>query len=1089
MESSKITRYQSVDNGYAITGSREIFNRTLYGSHANDQLPERYFTFAGDAPLFMGAVSDYSKHTACHYAKCGTLMSGLALTYGGKNQHFYTDKIDTSSRWFHECSDIDAVFRNGWMEYRLSQFSPWFPDVKVKIQVLPLSPEDGFLVHYRIKTDQRIIFCAGLGGITGFTGRFEYYEATERQFSAADCAGNTVICDGEKAMIKDGDGQFIRIGASFPVEMGLADAVSMQNDFPGMFISNNPAEGVPKALKISAEINAGEAFEGFLVVLGNGSESALDRWLKHKNPLAALKRQVRQKHAALEIYTPDQRFNQTVAPTVLAIDASWHEKTFCHGAHGYHAPYLGWRSWYGPSVIGWHERVGQAVRSHISDIWTNAPGDEKVWYDGNDRPDLDHEGTQYHQISNSAGFIPCLLGSNDIYNMQEVGVDMALHHLEWTGDLNLAGDIFSALGGVLDWEERILDPDGDGLFQNFLNTWISDGHSYNGGGCAQSSFYNYRANLALAKIAAKLKLPDEIFKRRAAKIFAAVNDKLWLPENGVFAEYVDTIGKCLTHPEPELSTIYLAVDCGVSDMFQASRMFRYVEKQLRCETTANNGKLFYSSNWYPKKYSTCGLFPAENAHLALAYFQCGLKEPAFELLQGLSDAFFNGRSPGCLNHILVGRGASDVGDFDFSDVTSMYLRLVVEGLYGIRFKLLDDIIEIAPGFPADWTHAKCSLRDSALDYHRDGSEESFHFYCEKQYRKKFKIPLRSTELESVFLNGEPVNYELEAAINNCFMIVETELCGHLHLRINHGADALPVMSVRNIKVIQGNKFIFELENGNITGWHEETNTLDILSLSGNRIVGKTPEKNGDYTLFLQVSSGEFRAWSPVGLSVERIEDIIENEAVSPAEFEPLDISACFNCSLDKLYSLEYRSPRPEGYSIGTRLNGRYAWEWNHHGHNKIEIDDSILRQSGGIFRTSSGIEFSTPQSGENLACASIWDNFPGELIVPLEGKASELAVFLIGSTNAMQSRVVNAQIRVSYQDGAGEEIKLVNPDNFDDWLQPALQTENETVYFSACNHGIVQRIKLDPERELAAVSIEAVANEIIIGILGISIAR
>jgi hypothetical protein len=30
------TRYRPVDNGYEIVGSREVFNRTLYGSHAND---------------------------------------------------------------------------------------------------------------------------------------------------------------------------------------------------------------------------------------------------------------------------------------------------------------------------------------------------------------------------------------------------------------------------------------------------------------------------------------------------------------------------------------------------------------------------------------------------------------------------------------------------------------------------------------------------------------------------------------------------------------------------------------------------------------------------------------------------------------------------------------------------------------------------------------------------------------------------------------------------------------------------------------------------------------------------------------------
>jgi len=140
-------RYQPVDNGYEIIGSRELFNRTLYGSHANDDSAERYFTFSGDLPLFMGAATDWSRHTACHYAKSGVLMSGLALTPGAKTPHFYSGDIDISSRWFHGAEDIVAVFRNGWMEYELRQLSAWFPDVKVSLSAFPLIPEDGFLVH------------------------------------------------------------------------------------------------------------------------------------------------------------------------------------------------------------------------------------------------------------------------------------------------------------------------------------------------------------------------------------------------------------------------------------------------------------------------------------------------------------------------------------------------------------------------------------------------------------------------------------------------------------------------------------------------------------------------------------------------------------------------------------------------------------------------------------------------------------------------------------------------------------------------------------------------------------------------------
>ena len=140
-----------------------------------------------------------------------------------------------------------------------------------------------------------------------------------------------------------------------------------------------------------------------------------------------------------------------------------------------------------------------------------------------------------------------------------------------------------------------------------------------------------------------------------------------------------------------------------------------------------------------------------------------------------------------------------------------------------------------------------------------------------------------------------------------------------------------------------------------------------------------------------------------------------------------------------------------------------------------------------MFYSPSGIGFSTPAEGLNIACASIWDNFPTVLEIPLTGKASELALFFIGVTNPMQSRVENASFTVTYADGSTQPVSLVNPENFDDWLNAALQTQNEPVYFSENNHGMVQRINLDPQKELIKISMEAIANEVIIGLIGISI--
>ena len=58
-----------------------------------------------------------------------------------------------------------------------------------------------------------------------------------------------------------------------------------------------------------------------------------------------------------------------------------------------------------------------------------------------------------------------------------------------------------------------------------------------------------------------------------------------------------------------------------------------------------------------------------------------------------------------------------------------------------------------------------------------------------------------------------------------------------------------------------------------------------------------------------------------------------------------------------------------------------------------------------------------------------------------------------------------------------------------EWLTSALTTEGEIFYFNNFNHATVQKLRLDPKKELSSIQIEAVANEVILGVAGISISR
>ena len=87
-------------------------------------------------------------------------------------------------------------------------------------------------------------------------------------------------------------------------------------------------------------------------------------------------------------------------------------------AYDWHAPYLGWRTWYGPTVIGWHDRVKKSFKTFADLQVAKTDKPEEVVYNGG----------AISQLKNSYGFLPDMADGRKtiFYNMQEVGVDMIL---------------------------------------------------------------------------------------------------------------------------------------------------------------------------------------------------------------------------------------------------------------------------------------------------------------------------------------------------------------------------------------------------------------------------------------------------------------------------------------------------------------------------------------------------------------------------------------------------------------------------------------------------------------------------------------
>ena len=114
---------------------------------------------------------------------------------------------------------------------------------------------------------------------------------------------------------------------------------------------------------------------------------------------------------------------------------------------------------------------------------------------------------------------------------------------------------------------------------------------------------------------------------------------------------------------------------------------------------------------------------------------------------------------------------------------------------------------------------------------------------------------------------------------------------------------------------------------------------------------------------------------------------------------------------------------------------------------------------------------------------------PAKVKVIYTLKGEEIALMFVSGACCLHSYVENVRITETYADGSTEKKSLVYPTSLDDWLTSALTTESEIFYFSDYNHLSVARIRTDSEKQLSLVTVEAIANEVIFGLAGVSIKK
>jgi hypothetical protein len=150
----------------------------------------------------------------------------------------------------------------------------------------------------------------------------------------------------------------------------------------------------------------------------------------------------------------------------------------------------------------------------------------------------------------------------------------------------------------------------------------------------------------------------------------------------------------------------------------------------------------------------------------------------------------------------------------------------------------------------------------------------------------------------------------------------------------------------------------------------------------------------------------------------------------------------------------------------------------------------------------------------------MWDNYPEAVTIPLQGSARSAHLLMAGTTNPMQSRFLNGLVEMHYTDGSVDRLELRNPQNWwpieqdlhDDGyafttdaprpLRIALATgkaipagyrygsikgfSNFAVEGGAAT---VLKMPLDPARILDRLVLHSIANDVVIGLMALTLER
>ena len=1174
---ARALRYHPEQGDFVIVNGKKRFNRALYGTNSGFRVE------AGDLPEF-------------------------AMYLRGMGGNFRLGLVsEDSSLWLIDAEQITARYRPGSMLYEIRD--PMLGKGTLHLHVLALADQEGMIIRAGCtELENGVDLVWAYGGANGkrFHREGDLGADPESSFDLKPeyCHGDHFETDVNAfiltfSSVRSGE-QERMFGLVPPGEEPVICNAEKQHSPLTLLHS-----GISKTPVIAGSRNLTAADDLYFILSrerkfspGNYPETA-QIFRKAEQSRKALAGRIR-------VHTPDDFINTYGAALAIAADAIWEDPSYLHGAVAWRMRLQGWRGAYAGDWLGWHDRAAKHFRGYARAQYTEPDFDTAA-------PDpVTHLARQKEEKGKSLfteGYIsrrPNEISSPHHYDMNLVLINQLLGHIQWTGDLDFAREMWPVIRRHLEWEKQCFDGNRDGLYDSYASIWASDALQYSGSGVTHSSSCNYRGNLLAAEIARHIGENPEPYRTEAGKIRNAVNRSLWMPVKGWYGEYRDLLGLQRVHPVPAIWTIYHAIDAGISDPFQEWQSLQYVNHHIPhipIRVKELPGEEYYSlstTRWMPYEWSINNVALAENLHMALAFWQGGDPEKAFLLWKSqILESMYLGGSPGNFHQL------SSLDPFrgelyrDFADPIGMAARTLVEGLFGISPRLVEGRLIIEPGLPGDWEFASLETPDILLDYQQKGKKETYRILNRfpSQPGMVLRIPARCDQIRSLTVNGQQADYHIpENSVGRPVIEILLPPAEQTQVLIRWKGHS-PEQPELPPRIVGRERLEMNFQKARIMNVYDPQSILrDEKYPSGS--FSATVEGSGHRTFFMQMEQGDLSWWMPVDLQIKKPLEMIparkqtaesisfrirnntagairgevslpgkngfslpvsldaggvsvaveipgkyllpgtnrisfrtgkdeikqtlvnwEIPASAGVVWRTVDLDASYNDLVTNIFKNEYLSPRCPYPTLQIPWQG--IGDWCSYS-KTASIDDSGLRKKAGpdhSIELKQGIPMSVPGDPNvpNILFTSLWDNYPDSAIIPLEGRASHAYLLMAGSTHHMQSRIANGEVRIHYTDGTFETLELINPVTWwpieqdyyvDEYAfrieatrPPRLHLKTgevpETPYRVLARNktnlidggaATLLDVPLDPARELESLHLRTLSNDVVIGLMAVTLA-